>query len=243
MALLLPLLLCLLRISNAPPRGDELFTQSDRLFNRIYAGSVRRVEAESLLARLHERLLPAGKSGADRSHRGYRFPLGGYGFRQFDDGKGRGFVGENSYDFFDGNGHKGHPALDLFVFDRNQDCIDDRTGKPIPALAVTDGMVLSTYNGWDSTKLDTRGRMLRGGNQVWLYSPADNEIWYYAHLKDVTVKAGDEVRGGDPVGTVGRTGANAMRRRSPTHLHVMLLVWKNSVLAPRNPYGILKDSR
>jgi murein DD-endopeptidase MepM/ murein hydrolase activator NlpD len=47
----------------------------------------------------------------------------------------------------------------------------------------------------------------------------EDRYYYYAHLKDVSVKVGQHVSKGDPLGTVGRTGVNAYKKRSPTHLH------------------------
>ncbi len=217
---------------------DSLFAETDSLFNRIYSCRVDRPRAAAALARI--RLLLSRTERSASSLR--RFPLRGYSFRQFDDGRGRGYVGAEAFDFLDGNRHKGHPALDLFVYDRNRDCLDDRTGKPVVVAAVTQGIVLCTFAAWDTTSVDSRGGILRGGNQVWLYSPADDGIWYYAHLGSVSVKAGDRVEAGTPLGTAGRTGVNARMQRSPTHLHLMFLRWSGEGLRPENPYGFLRRS-
>jgi murein DD-endopeptidase MepM/ murein hydrolase activator NlpD len=46
------------------------------------------------------------------------------------------------------------------------------------------------------------------------------------------------VAGGQTIGTLGRTGANAYAERSPTHLHLMLL--EASDMTPVDPYPWLK---
>ena len=76
--------------------------------------------------------------------------------------------GKKGYDFFDGNKHGGHPAYDIFIRDKNRDCLDDKTGKPVNALAMEDCAELSVNTGW------SRGSAIRGGNYVWLYNPKDN---------------------------------------------------------------------
>ena len=138
------------------------------------------------------------------------------------------------YSFFDGNRHGGHPAHDIFISDRNQDCIDDRTGKPVYVLAMLDGIVLSTYKEWQI------GSKLRGGNYVWCYHPQENLISYYAHLKDIVVELGQKITKGEKLGTVGRTGLLAFSKNSQTHLHLMMLEYKGEEFYPYNYYKRLK---
>jgi hypothetical protein len=140
------------------------------------------------------------------------------------------------YSFFDGNRHGGHPAHDIFIRDANQDCMDDATKKPAYAVAVLDGIVVSTYDSW------RKGSRLRGGNYVWCYHPKERLFSYYAHLKEVFVQPGTKVAAGDSLGTIGRSGFSADVQRSPTHLHLMLLSYEGGELVPFNYYANLKKS-
>jgi peptidoglycan LD-endopeptidase LytH len=121
------------------------------------------------------------------------------------------------YDFFTGNRHGGHPAYDIFIIDRNQDELDDRTLQPVGVLSMTGGVVVSVETEWlpDSK--------LRGGKYIWIYDPANDLLVYYAHNREVLVKAGDLVRPGDLLARLGRSGLNAAKKRSPTHLHMTVL--------------------
>ena len=72
--------------------------------------------------------------------------------------------------------------------------------------AVDDGAVVIARSGWK------QGDSLKGGNYVVLLLAGGKELAYYAHLETIAVKPGDEVKRGDVLGTVGRTGLNACRR-------------------------------
>ena len=172
------------------------------------------------------------------------FPVQGSGLSDVDGKNGDSYQPDivygasliKGYNFFDGNNHGGHPALDIFIRDSDQDCLDDRTHKPVAAVAVVDCLVLGTHSGWQS------GSKLRGGNVAWLYNPNLQMIFYYAHLDKVMVKPGQFLKAGEVVGTVGRTGFSAERKTSPTHLHLMVLQYQENNLKPFNYYTILKDS-
>jgi|GEM_PF-3965045 len=123
------------------------------------------------------------------------------------------------YDFFRSDRNV-HPAYDFFVKDANFDCLDDRLKRPVHTVALADGIVLGTFTGWTP---EGEAAQRKGGNYVWLYNPAQKRVYYYAHHDTVVVKPGDIVHAGDILGTVGRTGLNAYKRRSPTHLHLMVL--------------------
>ncbi|MDD5492566.1 MAG: M23 family metallopeptidase, partial [bacterium] len=138
------------------------------------------------------------------------------------------------YDFFDGNKHGGHPAHDIFIRDVDQDCLDDRTHKPVPAVAMVDCLVLGTHTGWQN------GSAIRSGNAVWLYNPNMQMIFYYAHLDKVMVKPGQLLKAGEVIGTVGRTGLLAEQKTSPTHLHLMVLQYQENGFKPYNYYANLK---
>jgi murein DD-endopeptidase MepM/ murein hydrolase activator NlpD len=161
------------------------------------------------------------------------FPLKGCTIRDVGGSHGDGFR-PDGYRFLDGNFHRGHPAQDIFIVDKNLDGFDDATGRRAQVLAMADGVVLSTFTGWENNK------QLRGGNYVWIYHPALRLLTYYAHLQDVTVGIGSKVSGGAPIATLGRSGKNAYPRRSPTHLHFMVLQLDG--MKPVNPYPLLRDA-
>ncbi|CAA9336921.1 MAG: Peptidase, M23/M37 family [uncultured Lysobacter sp.] len=89
--------------------------------------------------------------------------------------------------------------------DRRHHGIDIFARRGTPVLSATHGVVASI-----------RDQGL-GGRQVWVMGPG-RERHYYAHLDDWAfgLAAGDPVRPGDELGTVGDTG-NA--RGTPPHLH------------------------
>jgi murein DD-endopeptidase MepM/ murein hydrolase activator NlpD len=144
------------------------------------------------------------------------FPVEGYSPKAIGGTRGEGYV-LNGYNYFLGNKHGGHPAHDIFIYDKNQDSKDDRTGKYVNVLSVCSGIVVALENVWDSTSV------LRGGKYIWIYAPAENALYYYAHNNEVLVNVGQMVNAGDTIAIVGRTGLNAFKKRSPTHLHFMKL--------------------
>jgi peptidoglycan LD-endopeptidase LytH len=164
------------------------------------------------------------------------FPVEGYGPKQIGGRQGEAYQAK-SYAFVGERRRRGHPAQDIFVYDGNQDSLDDRTGKPVTILALADGVVLSTFCEW-TPELSQLGNG-RGGNYVWIYHPALKLFTYYAHLRDVYVNVGERVGGGSQIATLGRTGTRAYAERSPTHLHLMLL--RVADMTPINPYMLLHN--
>lgn len=153
------------------------------------------------------------------------FPVAGY---RLSDADLKGYI-DRGYDFFSGLKHNDHPAVDIFIFDRNHDCLDDRTKMPVNVLSMSPGIVTSTYNVWEP------GNKLRGGNSVWIYDPVTKGLFYYAHMGTVAVWVGKIVQPGDIIGTVGRTGTHAYAKRSQTHLHIMYLKYQeNGYPVPEN---------
>ena len=164
------------------------------------------------------------------------FPVEGYGPKQIGGRQGEAYHAK-SYEFVGERRRRGHPAQDIFVYDGNQDNLDDRTGRPVNILALADGVVLSTFCEW-TPELSQHGNG-RGGNYVWIYHPALKLFSYYAHLSEVQVGLGDRVGGGSVIATLGRTGTRAYAERSPTHLHLMLL--RAVDMTPVNPYTLLRN--
>ncbi|HEX8960452.1 MAG TPA: M23 family metallopeptidase [Geobacteraceae bacterium] len=188
------------------------------------------------------RLLPAireyyyANGGKDYDRSEWVFPLEGYSARAIAEGRRHGYE-PRGYDFCDGNRHKAHPALDIFIRDRDRDQRDDRTGAFVPVLSLTGGVVVALENSWEP------GSALRGGKYLWIYDPAADILVYYAHNRELSVGLGAVVRPGDRIAFVGRTGLNAYRKRSPTHLHISCLKVGDGALTPENLYPVLLHSR
>ena len=157
------------------------------------------------------------------------FPLKGYGPEAIGGKEGSGYQAQG-YDFFDGNQHKGHPGHDIFIRDKNQDGLDDVTGKPVEVISASSGIVVSIHLNWELQS------PIRGGNYIWIYEPIKSRYFYYAHLKEIFVKVGQIISRADRLGTVGRTGTNAHLKRSPTHLHFTVHQSIDGYPKPINPY-------
>lgn len=160
------------------------------------------------------------------------FPVKGYSPGAIGGVGGSGYISAG-FDFYDQNSG-GHPAHDIFIDDRNQDCLDDRTNEPVEILSMSGGIVVETRKNWDNTMMD-----IRGGNIVYVYDNFTNGFFYYAHLKEVYVNTGDFVKPGTVLGIMGRTGKNAYPSRSPTHLHLMYVRSFDGELRPENIYSDL----
>ena len=162
------------------------------------------------------------------------FPLKGYNYHAVGGTNGNGYS-DKGYNYLDGNKHTAHPAQDIFINDKNQDCLDDKTRKPVDVLAVYDGYVIACSNTWDSTST------LRGGKYIWMYDDYRG-LTYYAHNRAIFVKPGDRVMQGQKIAEVGRTGFNDYKKRSPTHLHFSEFSLNSGIPKPVNPYPELKKS-
>lgn len=163
------------------------------------------------------------------------FPLMGFDFRAVG-GRGSGYI-PRGYDLFDQTKKGSHPAHDIFMKDKDQDCRDDRTGDYVPVLSTSDGIVIATENGWQA------GSEYRGGNYIWIYDTTTGGLWYYAHQREIYVKTGQTVRAGQKIALVGRTGFNAAMPRSDTHLHMTYLrIDEEGNPFPVNTYDWLKNA-
>jgi murein DD-endopeptidase MepM/ murein hydrolase activator NlpD len=164
------------------------------------------------------------------------FPLRGFDYRAVG-GAGSGYRSKG-FNLFDNSKKASHPAHDIFIKDRNQDCMDDRSGEYVEVLSVSNGLVIATENDWQI------GSEYRGGNYVWVYDFDSNGLWYYAHQREIYVKTGDYVKAGQRIAQVGRTGYNAAMPRSDTHLHLTYLrIDEDGNPNPINTYGWLKNSQ
>jgi murein DD-endopeptidase MepM/ murein hydrolase activator NlpD len=200
------------------------------LYLKIRDSQISREEAWARLRALEPLLRDHYlKSWNQKSEDRPGFPLKGYGPSAIGGQGGSGYQ-PKGYDFFDGNRHKGHPGHDIFIRDKNQDGVDDSTGKPVEVVSISSGIVVSVNLNWESSS------PIRGGNCVWIYDPIKSRYYYYAHLNEIFVSIGQIVSKGNRLGTVGRTGVKAYPKRSPTHLHFVVHQSIGGHPKPINPY-------
>jgi murein DD-endopeptidase MepM/ murein hydrolase activator NlpD len=211
----------------------------NKLNNNILVGSMNKSSATMLvkfqLQLINQTYFQIQKF--DSNFNKFYFPIQGYNPKSIGGKNGNGYV-PAGFDYFDGDKHTGHAAHDIFINDKNQNAIDDKTLKPANILAFTGGVVIAMSQNWDSTST------LRGGKYIYIYNPTLNIICYYAHCKDIMVNIGDIVKPRQVIATVGRTGLNAFKKRSPTHLHFMVLkLDTNFYPTPINSYNLLLKSK
>lgn len=165
------------------------------------------------------------------------FPLAGSNVSAVGGRRGNGYY-VREFDLFDQSVSGSHPAHDIFIFDKDRDCIDDRRGEYVDVVSVGHGIVIAVEHHWKE------GSLFRGGNYVWVYDLERGGLWYYAHNRISLVEAGQRVRPGDKLGEVGRTGFNAIQNRSDTHLHLMYLELDDDLYPhPVNYYEWLQDAK
>ncbi len=210
-------------------QGDPA-SEWDQLYLKIRDGLISKGEARIQLKELEGLLKDLWRQrGGKVSDGGLCFPVEAYGANAIGGKGGNGYQAKE-YDFFDGNRHKGHPSQDIFIRDKDQDGLDDVTGKPVYVLSASSGIVVSVFLGWKPAN------PIRGGNYIWVYEPNRNRYYYYAHLNEIFVRTGQFLSRGERIGTVGRTGTNAYPRRSPTHLHLTVCRSAEGDPKPVNPY-------
>ncbi|QJD79204.1 M23 family metallopeptidase [Spirosoma rhododendri] len=201
-------------------------------FSQIMLGLKHRFVADALV-----RTDSLQRDSLRRTGRYFAFPIRGYSPRSIGGTHGEGYRGKG-FDLFDYNVRGSHPAQDIFIADRNQDCVDDQTGRPADVLAMTSGVVLAIETAW------TPGSEYRGGNWIWVYDPVLNGLFYYAHNRLVDVLPGQWVGAGQKISEMGRSGFNAYKARSPTHLHLMYLqIQPNGLPEPEDTYKWLLSAR
>jgi murein DD-endopeptidase MepM/ murein hydrolase activator NlpD len=224
--------LCLLLLVLAGPAFADPVQVSapdewSTLQGAVRDGKIPRSEARKEIVRLGG-LLREG-AGAKGVSSPFHFPVKGYGPDSIGGKAGSGFK-PSGYDFYDGNRHIGHPAHDLFIRDSRSDGLDSGTGKPAEIVSFTDGVVIAVNPSWQFPS------EIRGGIYLWIYDPAGDRYYYYAHLAQALVVPGDRVRAGERIALLGRTGKNAWSKRSPTHLHFMCLSFDDGRMTPHDTY-------
>jgi len=214
--------------------SDRLSVLMKRIRDRQVARETARDSLQHLLAEARDIYYQAG--GRDSPKSEWYFPVAGSDARAITKGRRHGYIARG-YDFYKGNLHKGHPSLDIFIPDRNHDCRDDRSGKTVQVLSMTSGIVVTAEENWET------GSYLRGGRYLWVYDPGNDLLVYYAHNERLLVEAGDLVRPGDSIATVGRSGYNAAKQRSPTHLHLTVLKINRGRMTPVDVYNELRKTK
>ncbi len=224
--------------ASSSPESENPCVQFNQLNTLIRDGLVGKEAAHNKIKELLPKIRAyfQAKGGTDSPPDTWVFPVEGYHPRSIGGVKGKGYV-PKGYDYFDGNKHGGHAAHDIFITDKNQDELDDVTGKPVNVLSMRNGVVVASVNEWPV------GSELRGGRYVYVFDPALNSLIYYAHNREVLVKPGDLVKAGQALATVGRSGKSAYASRSPTHLHIMQLVFEDGYPKPNDLYQALLRAR
>lgn len=229
----------------APPAEADPLMLSCRKFETLYQNigdsiitpDSASVAFKALFLELRQLTDPYRNDCGEDLKSGYIFPVRGYYPKSSIGGRGKGYHSAG-FDFFDSRVRKSHPAHDLFIKDRNNDCIDDVMCEQVDVLAFTGGLVLGIRQDW------TPQSQWRGGNYIWVYNPCLNALLYYAHNNSVNVQPGQWIKAGDVLGKMGRTGFNAWQPRSPTHLHFMYLkITDEGLPEPYNPLSLLMDSK
>jgi peptidoglycan LD-endopeptidase LytH len=216
----------------------ELCNDFNALNTNIRDNKISKSQAKEQVKKLIEQIKNeyAASGGHNYTTQDWVFPLKGYGYKAIGGVNGNGYQ-KGGYDFFDGNKHTGHPSQDIFIRDRKQASIDDVNKKPVGVLSVSGGVVVAVEKTWETTS------RLRGGKYIWIFDPSSNALVYYAHNSKIYVDVGDFVKPGDLIAEVGRTGLNAYKKRSPTHLHLTYLQLVNGLPAPKNIYKELLNSK
>jgi len=229
-SLLISLLVCAIFWPSIVLSEVEPATEWHHLYPKIRDRLISKQEAKEKLKTLEAslKLLYSRTTSLEQNDR-LCFPLKGYGPSAIGGKEGSGYQ-TFGYDFFDGNQHKGHPGHDIFIRDKNQDCLDDSTGKPVEVASASPGIIVSVNDHWEPSS------PIRGGNYVWIFEPAKSRYYYYAHLGEIFIKVGQVVSKGERLGLVGRTGVNAYPKKSPTHLHFTVHQSKDGYPRPINPF-------
>jgi hypothetical protein len=219
-------------------RDTAAFTKFNSFNNAVLNGGIKKAEAQKQFDLVLKRisLLEMIRAELIQPKLQWVFPLKGYNSSAIGGTHGNGYF-DKGYRYLDGNKHGAHPAHDIFINDKNQDYIDDHTSKPVDVLSVDDGWVIACCNEWESNS------NMRGGKFIWIYHPKAAVFTYYAHNSAIFVKPGSYVTQGQKIAEVGRTGYNAYKKRSPTHLHFSAFKLVDGIPVPYNPYEQLKKAK
>jgi hypothetical protein len=217
---------------------NNVCQQFNELNTQVRDGEISKADAKEKILYLIPKIRDYFNNSGGKQYTSddWVFPLRGYGPSAIGGRNGNGYKA-NDYNFYDGNKHGGHPAQDIFIHDRNQDCLDDNTDEPVDVLSMSSGVVVALEKEWDSNS------DLRGGKYIWIYDTYSDGLFYYAHNRKVVVNIGAIVKPGDKIAEVGRTGYSAYKKRSPTHLHITYLHINDGKLNPSNLYDDLLNAK
>ena len=217
---------------------NNVCQQFNELNTLVRDGEISKSEAKEKILNLIPKIRDYFNNNGGRQYTSddWVFPLRGYGPSAIGGKHGNGY-NASDYNYYDGNKHGGHPAQDIFIHDRNQDCLDDNTDEHVDVLSMSSGVVVSLEKEWDFQS------DLRGGKYIWIYDTYSDGLFYYAHNGKVFVNIGDIVKPGDKIAEVGRTGLNAYKKRSPTHLHITYLHINEGKLNASNLYDDLLNAK
>ncbi len=143
-------------------------TPNDKIRDQLISKEEALDQVQKLLPKLKTYFY--GNNGHDFPKSTWAFPVQGYNSKAIGGTNGSGYIAAG-YDYFDGNKHGGHPAHDIFIVDKNQDCIDDITNNPVNVVSMTAGIVIATESIWDASS------SLRGGKYIWIYDPFSNSFF------------------------------------------------------------------
>lgn len=218
--------------------SNNVCVQFNDLNSQVRDGEISKSDAKEKILQLLPKIREYfyNKGGIEYKSKDWVFPLKGYGANAIGGYNGSGYNAKG-YNYYDGNKHGGHPAHDIFIRDKNQDCLDDNTDEPVDVLSMSSGVVVALEKDWDFQS------DLRGGKYIWIYDTYSDGLFYYAHNRKVIVNVGDIVKPGDKIAEVGRTGLNAYKKRSPTHLHFSYLKINDGKLNPVNLYDDLLNAK
>jgi peptidoglycan LD-endopeptidase LytH len=209
------------------------------LYQSIRNGDIDKNTAKDSVKHLLPELMQyyVENQGKEDHDSAWIFPVAGYGINMIGGRKGSDYI-PGKYNFYNTHGNCSHPAHDIFINDKNQDNLDDETNDYVKVLSMTGGVVVSTEHFWDTTMT------AKGGNYVYIYEPFSKKLYYYAHNDVLWVGLGDIVAPGQHIANMGRTGLNAYKKRSPTHLHFSVLRFNDEGEAePIKPYSYLAKAR
>jgi|GEM_PF-1888925 len=112
-------------------------------------------------------------------------------------------------------------ALDLFFLGEGERGSAEK-GPVIRSMSA--GVVVAAADDWvggeGAAKYRRGGLTPRAGNGAVIYDPEAGRYYTYFHLHDVSVRPGQWVLPGDPLGRGGNTGTNARKRGHGGHLHL-----------------------
>jgi peptidoglycan LD-endopeptidase LytH len=219
------------------PNDSSVFSRYKKLLVDIREIKKSPMEAEMEFKSIASALKSAYPNRLDSNQISrFVFPLTRSNYSAVGGSGGSGFY-IKEFNLFDHSVSGSHPAHDIFIFDPDQDCIDNRKKEFVDIVSVGHGVVLATEKDW------TDSSEYKGGNYVWVFDFERGGFWYYAHHRKVVVEPGQIVKPGDKLGEVGRTGFNAKKKRSDTHLHLMFLDLDDDLFPqPKNYFEWLKDA-